>query len=181
MVKVKHKIILAAKKGLGNLAHYVLKQSNVKAYWRMLGGHSAICITRQIKTTPTPKQAFQRWLYSIAEDLWYNMTDGQFILWKRFYWVCRARGWTVKSSTGRKKPDEIKETKKHMGYRAYWVKRILTWKLADWLYSWLKARWSIPVVSETEQEIILHAKIIHAEDEFPMREPREYKVERIRF
>ena len=181
MVKVKGKFVLAWKKGLGNLVHPALHNPLVKAYFRMLGGHSALCKTTHHKTSPSPAQEFRRWLYKQVDRMLANMTIGQKILWKRFYWYARGRGWTVKKIFKRKKPDEIKEIKKNMGYRAFFFHRALRWKLEDWFYLWLKAKWRLESFSESEQEYLVIAKIVHREDVKIPKEPREYKVERIRF
>jgi len=181
MVKVKGKFVLAWKKGFGNVVREGTFNPLAKAYFRMLGGHSALCKTTQHKTKPSDKQEFRRWLYKQVDRMYKNLTIGQFILWKRFYWYARNLGWTVKKKTERKRPDEIKEVKKNMGYRAFFMHRGLRWKLLDWLYLWLKAKWRLETFTESEQEYLVIAKIVHREDVELPKEPREYKVERVRF
>jgi len=181
MVNVKGNFLLAWKKGFGNLTHPALHQPLMKAYFRMLGGHSALCKTTQIKTEPSEKQLFRRWLYREVDRMLQYMTIGQRIVWKRFYWYARARGWTAKKSSLRRKPDEIKEVKKNMGYRAFFMHRGLRWKLEDWLYFWLKAKWMLETLSEDADNWIVKAKIVHREDVKIPTEPREYKIERVRF
>ena len=180
-VKVKGKHVTAWKKAFGGHRTRYAKTNFPAVYFRMLGGESELVERYQHKTDPTPQQEFQRWLYKIVDKMLFDMTIGQAILWKRFYWYARARGWTVKHSHKGTRADEIKETKKNMGYRAFFFKRALGWNLGDWLYLWLKSMWRLVDYSLTEDTITVEARILHRDLYRLPTEPREYKVERIRF
>ena len=181
MAKVKGKHVRAYSGSLGVRRTSYTRRNMVHATFRMLGGHSALVERTQIKTEPSEAQLAQRWLYAQVDRMLDNMSLGQAILWKRFYWYCRARGWTVKFSHTELGTDEIKDTKKNMGYRAFFFKRALCWNLNDWLYLWLKAKWRLSDYSETAEDAVFRVQIVHRDLVKLPTEPRDYKVERIRF
>lgn len=181
MPKVKGKIVPAWS---GSLARHRSRYSPIHGAhitFRMLGGEGAICERVIPKQEPTEAQLLQRWLYREVECMLRNMTVGQALTWKRFYWYARSRGWTVKHSHRGPRATEVKDTKKNMGYRAFFFSRGLRWMLSEWFYRWLKMKWRFETYTETEDMCILEVKLVHRDLRFIPTEPREYKVERIRF
>ena len=167
----------------GALAHKRTEESPLlplDLQFRLLHGVSVITKKPKHKREPSEKQLKQRWLYRQIEEMWFNLTPGQLVLWKRFYWYARARGWTVKKAHKRTRRGEVKETKKNMGYRAFFFHRALSWKLEDWLYLWLKAMWRVSSITQTESSFIVKAYITGRPDVERPPEPREYKEIRFR-
>jgi len=181
MVKVRGKIHPAYKFVFLKKRTRFSPLGGLKVGLRMLGGRSALTKTTIRKTEPSEKQLQRRRCYSYCEELFHNMTDGQFVLWKRFYWWARARGWTLKKVSKRVRADEIKDTKKHMGYRAFWMSRCLREVLGDYISSWLKAEVELVRMTEEDGNVCFTIRVTHREDVKLPIEPRDYKIERIRF
>jgi len=180
MARLKGKFVTAFSRGLGIRRTLETPRFRMDGYFRLIGSESILGKKPKPRKEPTEAQLRRRACYDYCDELWRNLTDGQLALWKRFYWYSRALGRTLKHVAKRKITGEIKETKKHMGYRAFFMKRCLTENLDEYTYLWLKGKWRLVKRWEEDGNVCLELEIIHREDVEIPTEPRELKVERIR-
>jgi len=134
-----------------------------------------------VKRTPSLAQLQIREKWALIDKIIDEMSAGQYIAWKRYYWYARGRGRTHAKDEAKGQKGHYKRSCKHMGYRAYFIKLVMTDKLAEFLYNYLKARLRIVDITRKECNVYLTYEVVHRDDVELIPEPREYKIERIRW
>ena len=180
-MKVKSRILDGALKGYKNQVRGWNPTTNLDLYYRIVKGEIVMSLKSKPPERRSPQQQFRGWLWCIVDQMFRNLSLGQFSLWKRYYWRKRAQGKTVKTSVKRGTKSPFKETGRNMGYYAYFMKKGLHWDFLEFFWSWLKAKWRVNHAYVKGTDIIVEFQIVHRERVKIAREPRILRAERIRW
>ena len=181
MPKVKAHITQTVAKGFANIAGRRLPMYQSDVTFREVRGQTIMSLKPKSGRKSSPAQQFMRWLWCVVDQMYRGFTLGQFNYWKRYYWWARYKGLTKKASAERATKTKIWGYRGNIGYYAFFMKQGLRQSLSQYFTDYLKAQWRISKRYKDGDELVVEAEICYQPHVWIPREPRELKLERVRW